>query len=447
MSKKHEFDYDYFVIGGGSGGVRSARIAATHGAKVGLAEGRFLGGTCVNIGCVPKKLMAYAADYHAYFEDAVGFGWEATKPSFNWKTLIKNKDSEIKRLNDIYKNLLDNAGVTIHGDYASFIDGHTLQVGDETITADKILIATGGAPNTLDIDGADHMIVSDDAFYLDDLPKNIVIYGGGYIAVEFAHIFQGLGSQVTLVYRGDIPLRGFDMDIRLHFVKELEKQGVTLKPETVIQSIEKNNDGLIAHLSDGEDIKCDQAMAAIGRNAKTDNLNLPAVGIADGTIKVNENYQTSVPHIMAVGDVTGGMALTPIAIKEGHWLADTIFGDIDRPAPSYENIPTAVFCRPNIGTVGLTEEQAIDEGYDITIYKSDFKPMVHTMSGRDERTLMKMIVNNADDKVIGIHVIGLDSAEILQGFAVAIKAGATKAIFDETIGIHPTSAEELATMR
>ena len=291
------------------------------------------------------------------------------------------------------------------------------------------------------------MIVSDDAFYLDDLPKNIVIYGGGYIAVEFAHIFQGLGSQVTLVYRGDIPLRGFDMDIRLHFVKELEKQGVTLKPETVIQSIEKNNDGLIAHLSDGEDIKCDQAMAAIGRNAKTDNLNLPAVGIADGTIKVNENYQTSVPHIMAVGDVTGGMALTPIAIKEGHWLADTIFGDIDRPAPSYENIPTAVFCRPNIGTVGLTEEQAIDEGYDITIYKSDFKPMVHTMSGRDERTLMKMIVNNADDKVIGIHVIGLDSAEILQGFAVAIKAGATKAIFDETIGIHPTSAEELATMR
>jgi len=439
----HNFDYDYFVIGAGSGGVRSARIAASHGAKVGIAEGRFLGGTCVNIGCVPKKLMAYAADYHAHFQDSNGFGWHYDNTSFDWKTLIANKDIEIARLNGIYKNLLENAGVQLHDGYASFIDQNTIKVGQETITADKILIATGGTPRRPDIDGADNMIVSDDAFYLDELPNHIVIYGGGYIAVEFAHIFHGLGAKVTLVYRGDLFLRGFDDDIRAHLCDEMQKQGIDLRFNVTIESVTAHD----ATLSDGSKIECDKVMSAIGRDAKTDNLNLSAIGLSDGFIDVNESYQTSQDNIYAVGDIINRVALTPVAIKEGHWLADTLFGGITRPAPSYDNIPTAVFSRPNIGTVGLTEAQARDKGFDIAIYKSNFKPMVHTLSKRDERTLMKMIIDKKTDKVLGIHVVGLDSAEMLQGFGVAIKAGATKADFDETIGIHPTSAEELVTMR
>ena len=440
---KHEFDYDYFVIGAGSGGVRSARIAAGHGAKVGIAEGRFLGGTCVNIGCVPKKLMAYAADYHTAFEDAIGFGWSCEKPSFDWTTLIKNKDNEIQRLNDIYKNLLNNARVDIHPDYASFIGKNTLQVGDKTITADKILIATGGTPRRPDIEGAEHMIVSDDAFYLEALPNHIVIYGAGYIAVEFAHIFHGLGSKVTLVYRGDNILRGFDDDIRTHLRDEMTKQGIEFVFGETITSITPKS----AILSNGQEIQCSHTMAAIGRDAKTDNLNLSAIDLPEGIIKTNDHYQTKIDNIYAVGDVTGRVELTPVAIKEGHWLADTLFGGIDRrPAPSYESIPTAVFSRPNIGTVGLTESQAQDKGYDVKCYTSNFKPMVHTLSRRDERTFMKLVVDTKTDKVLGVHVCGLDSPEILQGFAVAIKADATKAHFDETIGIHPTSAEELVTL-
>ena len=445
-----KYDFDYFVIGGGSGGVRSARIAASHGAKVALAEGRFFGGTCVNIGCVPKKLMAYAADYHAHFEDSVGFGWSYDHPTFDWPTLIRNKNNEIKRLNGIYLSLLEKAGVEIFNSYASFIDPHTIEVDGKTITADKILIATGGTPVMPDFDGADLMMVSDDMFYLDTLPRHIVIYGAGYIAVEFAHIMHGLGSRVTMIYRGDKPLRGFDEDIRTHLEKEMEKQGITLKSETVIQSIRQTDHGLRLDLSDGTTLDCDVALSAIGRKAKVDNLNLPAAGVRlsrHGTIEVNTHYQTTADHIFAVGDVTGGMELTPIAIKEGHWLADTLFGGIKRPAPSYEAIPTAVFSRPAIGVVGLTEAEARDKGYDIKIYKSDFKPMVHTLSKRDERTLMKLIVDEKTDRVIGLHMVGLDSPEILQGFAVAIKAGATMAVFDETIGIHPTSAEELVTLR
>ena len=440
---KHEFDYDYFVIGAGSGGVRSARIASTHGAKVGIAEGRFLGGTCVNIGCVPKKLMAYAADYYGMFEDAVGFGWSSETPSFSWQTLIENKDNEIKRLNNIYKNLLNNAGVDIYPDYASFIDRNTLKVGNKTITADKILIATGGTPRRPDIEGAEHMIVSDDAFYLDALPNHIVIYGAGYIAVEFAHIFHGLGAKVTLVYRGDNILRGFDDDIRTHLRDEMVKQGIEFVFGETIESVTLNS----VTLSNGNTIQCDKIMSAIGRDAKTDNLNLSAIDLPQGTIETNESYQTKIENIYAVGDVTGRVELTPVAIKEGHWLADTLFDNIDRPVPSYDNIPTAVFSRPNIGTVGLTEAQARDKGFDINVYKSTFKPMVHTLSKRDEKTFMKVIVDKTTDRVLGIHICGLDSPEMLQGLAVAIKAGATKAHFDETIGIHPTSAEELVTMR
>lgn len=447
---KHKFDYDYFVIGAGSGGVRSARIAATHGAKVGIAEGQYMGGTCVNVGCVPKKLMSYAADYHAHFDDAVGYGWSNEKPQFDWKTLIKNKDNEIKRLNEIYKTLLHNAGVDVHHDYASFIDKHTLQVGNKTITADKILIATGGSPRKPDCDGAHHIITSDDVFYLNNLPEHIVIFGAGYIGVEFAHIFHGLGAKVTFVYRADKPLRGFDDDIRNHLTSEMKKQGIIMVSDTVIQSVNQTDEeNYTVDLSNGEIIKCNCVMASIGRTAQVDSLNLPNtnVKIDRGTIKVDKNLQTADENIYAVGDVIGRVPLTPVAIKEGHWLADKLFNNSQRPAPSYDNIPTAVFSRPNIGTVGLSEAKAKEEGYDVRCYTSDFKPMVHTLSGRDERTFMKLVVDKKTDKVLGVHVCGLDSAEMLQGFGVAIKAGATKAHFDETIGIHPTSAEELVTMR
>lgn len=451
MIKQHNHDYDYFVIGAGSGGVRSARIAAAHGAKVGIAEGRFLGGTCVNIGCVPKKLMAYAADYHAYFEDAAGFGWAAhPDPSFDWLAFIAKKNAEIERLNGIYKNLLVNAGVTLHVGYASFVNDHTLNIDGQTVTADKILIATGGQPRRPDFDGVQHMIVSDDAFYLPALPEHIVIYGGGYIAVEFAHIFHGLGAQVTLVYRGDLFLRGFDTDIRKHLQTEMAKQGIDLRFDTTITHIEKTDNRLNLTLSDGSTLICDQAMSAIGRTGASASLNLSAANIvprADGTIETNESYQTSNPHIYAVGDITGRVELTPVAIKEGHWLADTLFGGITRPAPSYEDIPTAIFSRPNIGTVGLSEDAARDKGCRVKTYTSSFRPMVHTLSGRDERTFIKMVVDEDTDRVLGLHIVGLDSAEMLQGFAVAIKCGATKADFDATIGIHPTSAEEIVTLR
>lgn len=444
------FDYDYFVIGAGSGGVRSSRIAAAHGAKVGIAEGRFMGGTCVNVGCVPKKLMAYAADYHAHFEDAVGYGWSRENHRFDWPTFIERKNAEIKRLNGIYENLLKSRDVTVHNGYASFIDAHTVDVNGQKVTAKNFLIAVGGKPRKPEFKGSELMIVSDDAFYLDQLPDHIVIYGGGYIAVEFAHIFSGMGAKVTLVYRGDLFMRGFDTDIRTHLRDEMVKQGIDLRFNTSIDEIILNGNRQTLHLSDGKTIDCDISMSAIGRVPDTHRLNLQAAGVAlndRGYIGVNDRYQTSMPHIHAVGDVTGRVELTPVAIAEGHWLADTLFGGIKRPAPSYDNIPTAVFSRPNIGTVGLTEEQARARGYTVTIFKTDFKPMVNTLGGRDERTLMKLIVDQKTDKVIGLHMIGLDSAEMLQGFAVAIKAGATKADFDSTIGIHPTSAEELVTMR
>lgn len=446
------YDYDYFVIGAGSGGVRSARIAAAHGARVGIAEGRHLGGTCVNVGCVPKKLMAYAADYHAHFEDAVGYGWSEHAPTFNWSHFIEAKNNEIRRLNGIYNDLLDGKDVTIHHGYASFIDDHTLKIGDETVTAEHILIATGGKPRQADFDGADHMIISDDAFYLDSLPDHIVIYGGGYIGVEFAHIFNGMGSKVTLIYRGELFLRGFDDDIRTHLRDEMTAQGIDLRFNTEIASIEKQGNVFHVKLTDktGSIITCDCAMAAIGRVPNTESLNLSVTNVSLGKVGhiiVDEGYRTNTSNIYALGDVTGRMELTPVAIKEGHWLADTLFGGIDRPAPSYENIPTAVFSRPQIGTVGLTEAQARDKGHKIEVFKSSFRPMAFTLAGREERTLMKMIIEKDSQKILGLHLCGLDVAEMLQGFAVAIKAGATKNIFDETIGIHPTSAEEIVTMR
>lgn len=446
----HSFQYDYFVIGAGSGGVRSARIAATHGAKVGIAEGRHYGGTCVNVGCVPKKLFSYASDYGPAFEDARGYGWNAENITFDWPTLVANKNKEISRLNGIYQNLLKNAGVTAYDGMASFKDDHTLVVNGEEITADKILIATGGKPRQPSYDGAEHAIISDDAFYLEKLPEHVLIEGGGYIGVEFAHIFHGLGVKVSLIHRGDQILRGFDQDIRDFLASEMEKQQINLILEENIAKITQNNDKYTVFTDKKQEIECDLVFSAIGRVPNTRNIGLKEIGIEmkdNGEMIVNDQYQTNIPHIYAVGDVTDSLDLTPVALAEGHVLADRLFNKQNDRAVTYNNIPTAVFSNPPIGTVGLSEEDAKSKGYDIEIYKSDFKPMRHSLSGRDERTLMKLIIDKKTDKILGAHMCGLDAAEIMQGIGIAMQCGATKADFDRTIGIHPTSAEEFVTMR
>lgn len=444
----NEHHYDFFVIGAGSGGVRTARIAASHGAKVGIAEGRFYGGTCVNIGCVPKKLFAYAADFGAEFVDAIGFGWKAEKPEFDWPTLIKNKDAEIHRLNRIYQNLLEHAGVTRFDAYAHFIDANTLQVGSDKITADKILIATGGRPRYPDFPGHEHALVSDDMFYLKEFPRHIVIQGGGYIAVEFAHIFHGMGAEVTLLYRKDIFLRGFDDDLRCFSRDEMIKQGIHIHFDCDIASLEKSGQLLVKTTKDIT-FECDAVLSAIGRTPEIGKLCLNNAGIGfeeSGRIPVNDHYQTNVPHIYAIGDVTNKLNLTPVALAEGHALADNLFNKKNRTV-SYDMVPTAIFSRPPMGTCGLTEVQARAKGHDLVIYKSTFKPLKNTLSGRDERSFIKLIVNKKTDKVLGLHMAGADMPEILQGFAVAMKMGATKADFDACIGIHPTAAEEVVTLR
>jgi len=449
-----QYDYDYFVIGAGSGGVRSSRIAAAHlkdsGGKVGIAEAADLGGTCVNIGCVPKKLFAYASDFGPTFEDAKGYGWSVGETVFDWKTLIKNKDKEISRLNGIYEKILGNAGVEIIQGYAKFIDEHTLDVDGKKITADKILIATGGKPRKPSYKGAEHAIVSDDAFYLDTLPEHVVIEGGGYIGVEFAHIFHGMGAKVTLIHRGDKILRGFDEDIRDFLLNEMQKQGINTLLEQNISEISENN-GIKHVLTDKNDkIECDLVLSAIGRVPYTQNLGLDSARVEhkpNGQIIVDEDYQTNIPNIYAVGDVTDRIQLTPVAIAEGHVLADRLFNNQPNRAVSYENIPTAVFSNPPIGTVGLTESEAREKFSNIKCFTSDFKPMIHTLSGRDERCFMKLIVDTDTDKVVGAHICGRDAPEMMQAIGVALKCGATKSDFDATIGIHPTSAEEFVTMR
>lgn len=442
--------YDFFVIGAGSGGVRAARIAASHGAKVGIAESTHLGGTCVNVGCVPKKLFAYGSDFNMHFDDAAGYGWNVQKTSFDWDTLLNNKNNEIKRLNGIYDKLLKDSGAEILNGHASFIDEHTLDVDGQIVQANKILIATGGKPRLPDIEGKEHIITSDDAFYLPTFPESVVIVGGGYIAVEFAHILHGLGADVTLLYRGDLFMRGFDKDIRETLAEEMRKQGITLKFQTDLDKIEKKGKQFIVHTDTNESLTTDLVMAAIGRDPLSDNLNLSAARVkADkvGRIKVNDCFETSIKHIYAVGDVCNRYNLTPVAIAEGHALADNLFGPQQNRTVSYDNIPTAVFSHPPIATVGLSEENAAEEGYDAVIYQSKFRPLKHTMTGRDEKTFMKLVVDKKNNKVIGCHMIGADAPEIIQGFAVAIQAGATKADFDRTIGIHPTAAEEFVTMR
>jgi glutathione reductase (NADPH) len=447
-----DYDYDLFVIGGGSGGVRAARIAAGYGAKVAIAEEYRFGGTCVIRGCVPKKLFVYASHFAEAFEDAVGFGWTTNKVEFDWPTLIANKDAEIDRLNKVYMKNLEAAGVELHHCLAELRDAHSVRLlGEERhVTAKYILIATGGVPN-IDpgLPGVEHVITSNEAFHLEKLPERIVVAGGGYIAVEFAGIFNGLGVETTLLYRGEKILRGFDEDVRDHLTAEMKKKGVDIICGEVFSKIEKKDGTLHGTLTNGDVIEADQIMFAIGRAPYTDGLGLEHVGVelkANGAIKVDEYSKTSVDHIYAVGDVTDRVALTPVAIREGHAFADTVFGGKDIKV-DHSLIPTAVFSQPEIGTVGLTEAQAREQYGEVDIYKSTFRPMKHTLSGRDERMLMKLIVEPKSDKVLGCHIMGPDAGEMAQLLGISLRMGATKADFDATMAVHPTASEELVTMR
>ena len=441
-------DFDLFVIGGGSAGVRCARIAAGYGARVGVAESRFWGGTCVNIGCVPKKFLVMAAEYGAQAEDSRGFGWDTQKGHHNWSTLLAAKDVEITRLNGIYKRLLDQAGATIFESHASFIDSHTLDVRGQRITAEKIVIATGGHPTSLPIPGADLAIISDDVFYLPEMPKRIAIIGSGYIAVEFAGVFAGLGAQTHLIYRQPLPLRGFDADIRENLAEALDQNGIHLHPGTTPQAITASGTAKHITLSDGTVLEVDTVFFATGRAPNVASLNLAAAGVQtapNGAILINGALETTTPNIYAIGDVTDRLNLTPVATAEGHALADTRFGNNPRKI-SLANVPSAVFSIPPIATVGLTEEQAAARG-SAKIFLTRFTPMRHALSGRARKTTMKLIVDTATDKIIGAHMLGEDAPEIMQGIGIAITAGATKADFDRTIGIHPTAAEEFVTLR
>lgn len=444
-----EYDYDLFVIGAGSGGVRAARFSANAGARVAVAEDRFMGGTCVNVGCIPKKLFVYAAHFHEDFQDAAAYGWTVKPDSFNWRTLVENKDKEIKRLNGIYERLLEGSGVEIVHGRATVVDPHTVEVAGKHYTAENILVAAGSWPNDWEFEGFEHVITSNEAFYLDELPKRVVVAGAGYIAVEFAGIFNGLGVDTTLVYRGDLIMRGFDNDIRHHLQAEMEKKGIKFKLQTTFDKVTKTEDGLQAYCSDGTVLEADQILFAIGRSPNVEGLGLEEAGVKlkeNGAVIVDDYFQTSVPSIHAIGDVIDRYQLTPVALAEGMALTKTLF----RNEPStvdYDYIPTAVFSQPPIGTVGLTETEAREKYGDVSIFKSTFRTLKHTLTGSEEKTFMKMIVDKASDKVVGIHMVGTDAGEMTQGFAVALKAGATKAVFDSTIGIHPTSAEEFVTMR
>ncbi|MEQ8968057.1 MAG: glutathione-disulfide reductase [Azospirillaceae bacterium] len=444
------YDFDLFVIGAGSGGVRAARIAAGHGARVAVAEDRHLGGTCVNVGCVPKKLLSYASHYGHDLEDAAGFGWTIEGARHDWSRLIANKNDEIARLNGIYRRLLEGAGCTLIEARARLLDAHTIEVGGRTVTAERILIATGGRPTRPSEPGTrEHGITSDEAFFLEEMPRRVVVAGGGYIAVEFAGIFNGLGAEVHQLYRGHSILRGFDDDVRETLAEEIVKTGIDLRFNTKVTRIEKTGDCLLAHLSDGSVIEADCVLYAIGREPNTGDLGLDAAGVerdGRGAVKVDDRYTTSVPTIHAIGDVTDRVALTPVAIAEGHWLADTLYGP-GRPPVNYPLIPSAVFSNPPVATCGMTEAEARAALGAVDIYRSSFKPMRHTLSGREERTMMKLVIERDSQRVVGCHMVGEDAPEIVQGLAVAMTAGATKADFDRTIGIHPTAAEEFVTMR
>jgi glutathione reductase (NADPH) len=448
-----EFDADLFVIGGGSGGVRAARIAASHGARVMIAEEYRMGGTCVIRGCVPKKLFVIGSHFHDEIEDAEGFGWSISNVSFDWPTLVRNKDKEIARLENIYTANVEKAGVQVVKSRAVLEDAHTvgLLATGEKVRAKHVLIATGSRPNHgAEIPGIDHVISSDEAFHLTELPRRIVIQGGGYIALEFAGIFAGLGSDVTVIYRGDNILRGFDQDVRAHARAEMEKRGITIITGCVINRVERHGEEFTTHLTNGSSIASEKVMFAIGRHPNVANLGLENAGVAinaaNGGIAVDAWSRTSVPHIYAIGDVTHRHNLTPVAIREGHAFADTVFGRRSVQV-DHSSIPTAVFSQPEIGTVGLTEAEARAQFSLVDIYKADFRPIKATMSGRDTRVLMKLVVDGTSDRVLGCHIVGDGAAEIVQAVAIAVKMKATKADFDATFALHPTAGEELVTMR
>ena len=446
-----DFDVDLFVIGGGSGGVRAARIAAQHGARVTLAEEYRLGGTCVIRGCVPKKLLVYAARFHGEFEDAAGFGWTVPHATFDWATLIANKDKEIARLEAAYGSLLAKSGVKVVKNRATLLDAHTVQVTNgDRVRAAHVLISTGGTPSYGDkIPGIEHAISSNEAFHLPELPRRVVIQGGGYIAVEFAGIFAGLGAHVTLVYRGENILRGFDDDVRQHLRKDMEKHGIRVVTGCTVAAIEQTGTHYSVRLSGGNHIPADKVMFATGRAPHVAKLGLKEAGVEiakNGGIAVDEYSRTTAKNIYAVGDVTNRINLTPVAIREGHAFADTVFGN--KPTiVDHANVPTAVFSEPEVGAVGLTEAEARAKLAQTDVYKSMFKPLKATLSGRDTTVLLKLIVDGRTDRVVGCHIVGEGAAEMVQLAAVAVKMRATKADFDATMALHPTIAEELVTMR
>ena len=445
------YEFDLFVIGAGSGGVRAARFAAGFGAKVAVAESRYLGGTCVNVGCVPKKLLVYGAHFAEDFEQASGFGWSLGEADFDWATLIANKDREINRLNGIYRNLLVNSGVTLIEGHAKITGPNEVEINGQRHTAKHILIATGGWPQIPDIPGHEHAISSNEAFFLKELPKRVLVVGGGYIAVEFAGIFHGLGAKTSLLYRGEMFLRGFDGAVRKHLHEELIKRGMDVQFNADIERIDKQADGsLKATLKDGRELIADCVFYATGRRPMLDNLGLENTGVKldkRGFVEVDDLYQSAEPSILAIGDVIGRVQLTPVALAEGMAVARRLFKPEQYRPVDYQMIPTAVFSLPNIGTVGLSEEQAVEAGHKVQIFESSFRPMKLTLTECQERTLMKLVVDAETDKVLGCHMVGPEAGEIVQGLAIALKAGATKQHFDETIGVHPTAAEEFVTMR
>ncbi|MGQ9724726.1 MAG: glutathione-disulfide reductase [Tepidimonas sp.] len=459
------FDFDLFVIGGGSGGVRAARMAAQRGARVALAEAQGLdglGGTCVNLGCIPKKLYSYAAHYAEAFEEARGYGWQVDEPTLDWGTLKRRRAAEIARLNRVYDQLLRSSGVTVLSGWARLRDAHTVELatlnadgtpGHHAWRAERILIATGGAPHVPHFQGRELVITSNEVFDLEPFPQRLVVVGGGYIACEFASIFNGLGAHVTQLYRGEQILRGFDDEVRHFLAGEMSKKGVDLRLQTGVVAVRREADGLHVTLEDGNHVVADAILYATGRVPNVQGLGLEAVGVAQGplgAIVVDGHWRTNVPSIYALGDVTARVQLTPVALAEAMALVDHLFG----PAPGagartvrYDLIPTAVFTAPSVGSVGLTEIQAREQFGRLRIYRSEFRALRHTLSGSEERTLVKLVVDDASDRVVGLHMVGPDAGEIVQGFAVALRCGATKAQFDATLGIHPTIAEEFVTLR
>lgn len=443
------FDFDLFVIGAGSGGVRAARMSAGMGARVGIAESTYLGGTCVNVGCVPKKLFVHAAHFREDFAAAAGYGWSVAETRFDWPTLLANKDREIARLNEVYRGLLLNSGVRLVEGRARLTGPHSVEVDGQCFTAERILVATGGKALRPPVPGAEHIITSDEAFHLERLPARALVLGGGYIAVEFAGIFHGLGVETTLIHRGELPLRGFDGDVRRFLTAQLRHKGLGVELSTQVQSVERRDGALAVSLSDGRVLETDLVMAAVGRVPNTGGLGLAEAGVqltAGGAIQVDAGLRTSVPSIYALGDVIDRVQLTPVALAEAMAFARNQFAGSPLVL-DYDNIPTAVFSQPSVGTVGLSEEQARERTGQVDIYRSEFTPLRHTLTGLGERTLMKLVVDRASDRVLGAHMVGAEAGEIVQGLAIALKAGVTKATFDATIGIHPTSAEEFVTMR